>query len=365
MLNPHLTLTNLGRFFVDPSLFAVTPDKAMYRPALLVTYALNRALGGWHLTNVAIQAAAALSVWWLARTLLGSSWALLAGLLFAVHPLGTEPANYVSARSESLAGLCYLLAVGLHVRGRCAVVPFVLGLFVKSICVTVPVVLLAYDWLVAGRVRWRRHLGYGVLVGGYLSLIWVNGFLSGSLRAPVRDETTQLLTQVKAGGYYLWLLAFPARLNVEHQFFAWTSPATWAAALLLVSVVALVVWKVRGLPLFLLIWGTVVLLPTVVVPLNVLVNEHRLYVTVAVWCLGLAWALSRLPRATVAVVAVYALLVLGRNPTWASERELWTDAARKAPLMPRTHLHLGNALKDEGRWDEARAAYQRAIDLRR
>ena len=39
------SLANVPRFFVDPGLFSGEPDKGMYRPVLLVTYALNYAVG--------------------------------------------------------------------------------------------------------------------------------------------------------------------------------------------------------------------------------------------------------------------------------------------------------------------------------
>ena len=42
VLNPHIrSLEKLPGFFVDPGLFSVDPEKAMYRPLLLVSYALN------------------------------------------------------------------------------------------------------------------------------------------------------------------------------------------------------------------------------------------------------------------------------------------------------------------------------------
>ncbi len=59
--NPHLrTLANIPRFFVDPTCFSGIPRNAMYRPFLLVTYALDYAVAGlspwfWHLTNLLLH----------------------------------------------------------------------------------------------------------------------------------------------------------------------------------------------------------------------------------------------------------------------------------------------------------------------
>jgi tetratricopeptide (TPR) repeat protein len=408
LLNPHLRdLARVPSYFTDPTTFSVDPAKAMYRPLLLVTYALNFALGGegpwsFHLVNLGIHAAAAATVWWLARLLLGHPGvALLAGLLFAVHPLASEPVNYVSSRSESLAGLFYLLAIGFFVRARqrgsgwgdrMSGLALILGLLVKSIVVTLPAVLLLYDYLVVSGQRlerlrprlWRCHAPQWAVVAVYVALIWSNGFLKDALQTPARDQTTQLLTQVKALAYYLLLLCCPARLNVEHQFFeqvGFRGAALWGSGLLLASCLFLLVRLLRqrrGQALFLVLSAGLVLLPTLVMPLNVLVNEHRLYVTTAIGCLGLALALSSI-RAwpagwlrlapSAAVLLVYALLGAGRTRAWASDFALWEDAQHKSPRMPRVHLYLGNAHKDAalrsadpdtvaGHWQAAVRCYQ-------
>ena len=68
------------------------PQARMYRPVLLATYALNYAVGeyepfGYHLINLVLHLANAWLVWLLAHALLNQrQGALLAALLFAVHP---------------------------------------------------------------------------------------------------------------------------------------------------------------------------------------------------------------------------------------------------------------------------------------
>ena len=101
----------------------------MYRPVLLVSYALNYAVGeydvfGYHLVNLVIHLANAWLVWLLAGALLSQrpgasvyntptdtlpsdddylSDSTLAALLFTVHPVMSEPVNYISSRSSLLA----------------------------------------------------------------------------------------------------------------------------------------------------------------------------------------------------------------------------------------------------------------------
>ena len=110
--NPHIReLANIPLFFVDPGLFSAMPERAMYRPLLLVSYAINYALSEYevftyHLVNWLIHLGAAWLVYLLGRMLHGKRQGALAGaLIFALHPLAAEPVNYISSRSESLAAL--------------------------------------------------------------------------------------------------------------------------------------------------------------------------------------------------------------------------------------------------------------------
>lgn len=408
--NIHLRdLGNVGRFFTDPATFSVDHDKGMYRPLLLLSYALNYAVGGYevggyHLVNIALHAANACLLWALVWAMGAQPRvALMAGLLFALHPLGSEPVNYISSRSESLAALFYLGGLWAFVvaQGREGSAYRVLswgcllcGLLSKSSAITLPAVLFLYEIIVLrGEGVWRldravlrRHGPYWIVALGYLVLIVANRFLTTSLSKRVRGMDEQLPTQIKALAYYAKLLIWPHGLNVEHQFAVSTAAAAavWPAALLLASAALGLLWlhqkKMRAL-LFLSSWALVSLLPVVIMPLNVLVNERRLYLPAAAFCAALALLLHRpcLRRYALhiggALLVVYAGLTWQRNTVWENDFSLWEDAVSKAPQMPRVHLYLGNAHKDAAflqrfgspqagaHWDQARASYRRALQL--
>ena len=375
--NPHIrSLANIPDFFADPANFSADDEKKMYRPVLLLTYALQYALHeyqplGYLLGNLLIHMIASMLVGGLAAEILGDRRAgLLSALFFAAHPLAGEAVNYISSRSESLAACCYLATLLFALRGRRngALVFYGLGLLVKSVVLTAPLLLWIYDrWLRDERRSWRYYGPYAVLAVGYVSLISYNRFLGGSLAAPVREWTTQFLTQLKALAYYLYLLVFPWRLNVEHQFFEsqyFSGAAVIAAAALLLSMGYVLYSFRRNVPTTMLCWAVIVLLPTSIMPLNMLVNERRLYLVIACLAVGAGHLSSRFDRRWLGLWLVVAIgLCLQRNPTWHSELSLWQDAVAKAPKMYRTQANLGKALQVDGRPEEALIAYQRAIAL--
>ena len=385
--NPHIRdLGNLGRFFVDPQLFSSQPERAMYRPLLLVSYAFNYqvsqyGLPGYHLVNWGLHLVCTFLVYLLGRSLLGSALApALGALFFALHPLQVEVVNYISSRSETLAAcgcLGSLVAYAYWRRGGpvwlygVSLGALVCGLLGKSTALAWPLVLALYEWSqpAVGPRRWRFHLGYWLAAGLYL--LFTQSMVAKALGQPVRPLAVQFFTQLKAGVYYIYLTAVPLHLSVEHPFAEALSLFSLPVVLatLMLGSLGAVCWHLGkgGASTWLLAGGAVLaLLPASLVPLNVLVNEHRLYGSLVFVSLGLAAVVVRQDRlawAGVGVLLVLGLLAHQRSQVWRDELSLWQDAVAKAPGMYRTHLHLGGALEQEGRLPEALRSYQGAAQL--
>ncbi|MSR84369.1 MAG: hypothetical protein EXS58_15845 [Candidatus Latescibacteria bacterium] len=121
--NPHIrTLAEVPAFFRDPTLFSANPESAMYRPLLLVSYALNYAVGGlqpagYHLANALLHGINAGLVHRLLLALGQGGLALPAAFIFGLSPVNSEAVNYVSSRSELLMASFFLLACLAHLRG--------------------------------------------------------------------------------------------------------------------------------------------------------------------------------------------------------------------------------------------------------
>src|SRR5258708_5165225 len=73
---------------------------------------------GYHLFNLMFHLAAVLLAWECLRRVLPERAALIAGLIFALHPIQSEAVNYVWARSIVLASLCCFGALWQWLSGR-------------------------------------------------------------------------------------------------------------------------------------------------------------------------------------------------------------------------------------------------------
>ncbi|MFP6643813.1 MAG: tetratricopeptide repeat protein [Candidatus Latescibacterota bacterium] len=387
------TLAEVPSYFTDPGTFSSLTFGGMFRPLVLISYALTHAVAGessvaYHAGNVVIHALAGILVTTLlARLGAGTIAATLGGLWFVCHPVNTEAAVYVSSRSESMCTVFLLIGLHLWLGGAtrsvgdwrlvAGPIAFALALLSKSVGIIFPALLLLYD-VGRGRVPWReedwwlaalwRHGPYWVVAGVYLTL--VSGSLGRALAEPVRGLAAQLWTQTKALVFYAHLLVVPRGLSVEHAFEV--SESAWDIAVLLalgalVSVVVVALLSLRSDSLigFWLAWMPLVLLPTLVVPLNVLVNEHRLYpVMVAAAVLFIRAMGTTKPAWGVPVVGVLVIflgiLAYQRTHVWVEALTLWSDASAKAPGMPRPYLFIGDAHFQAGRHEEALAAYAAA-----
>ena len=386
--NPHIRkLENIPSFFVDPTLFSRNVGSEMYRPVVLVTYALNYWVGGYevvgyHLVNLAVHAGVAVVFYFLLRQLgLSSRPSVLASLLFVAHPLACEPVNYLSSRSESLAAFFFIAGLSSYAKdkGRFLVLSYCcygVAILSKSTAVGLPVLLLCYDYIRHREKlnrRWKRLIPHVVIGAAYVVMVRSN-VQEAFMDSPLRALEIQLATQMKAMAYYAQMLALPVSLSVEHQFFeakALTDSTVLLAALGAASLL-FVLWRfgkiALSLPLFWFTWFIVVSLPTFIVPLNVLVNERRMYLVLAA-VIGLGtWVLTRTNRSMGSSFAALAiipclLLTVGRNEVWATEKRLWLDAHQKAPLMTRPLLNLGRIFRKVGELDKAEIKVLRAIDL--
>ncbi|HEY6008560.1 MAG TPA: tetratricopeptide repeat protein, partial [Geobacteraceae bacterium] len=139
------------------------------RPLVNFTLAVNYALGGlnvrgYHIFNLAVHIAAALTLFGLLRRTFRSPrmeehfrqaalpLALAAALLWVAHPLQTSAVTYVIQRAESLVSLFYLLTLYCLARSgdsprpalwqACGVAACLLGALTKEVIVTAPVAAL-------------------------------------------------------------------------------------------------------------------------------------------------------------------------------------------------------------------------------
>ena len=386
--NPHIRdLRNIPDFFARADMFSRNAGSGMYRPLVLVSYALNYrldgyAVRGYHAVNLVLH----ILVTWLVYGLLvrlgtGGNASAVAAVLFGIHPLTTEPVNYISSRSESMAALFVLLSFFVYARSSStrpsalSVASYAGALLSKSVAVFLPLALILYE-LSEGGGRWRRRIWRRQWPFWLVSLAYLVGSSAligeAMVQERVRSWSAQMATQCKAVTYYLKSLVLPEPLSVEPAF---TESGSLLETTVVLSIALLVSlgflawrslkhgWRVTWLWLT---WMGLAAAPTLLVPLNMLVNERRLYL-VLIGFLGVMSQLlrdsARIRLPLLAAGVAFVFLTVQRNSVWATELTLWRDAAQKAPGAVRPHIRLGVVYRAQGKLDWARSEYEKALAL--
>jgi len=396
------TTANVPRFFTDPTTFSGRHDLGeplMYRPLLLTNYALQYALTGydlpsWHGVQLMLHLMMVWLVYALARRL-GCDYrgSTMAATLFACHPLNSQAVNYLSCRSEIQASVFSLAAVVLAWRRDddgdrwampAAATALLAALLTKSIAVVVPCLVVLGDVLVQRRsvaAACRRVVPLVVVAGLYLAL---RVALLGHVALPPTDDPTKpglrlftdnpvpfaraaiggrsvatnLALQAVVVVEYLSLFARPWALSPIHAIDTTGRPSVWpegAVVLALAVVTAVLLLRRHREPLVTYGWlfFLVTLIPTSLVPLNIVAAEHRCYLGSSVVFVLLATSTARCrPRRRIVVEGLLVVACVAttawRTTVWRTEFSLWHDAVTKAPRARYVNVNYGSALLDAG-----------------
>jgi Flp pilus assembly protein TadD len=366
-----------------------------YRPVWIASLAVDHLLWGerplgYHVTNVVLHAIAAGLVAWLALLLLGAPLAaLIAGLLFAVHPSHSEAVAWVSARNELLCVVFVTLAFGAYLRFRASGsraaalacgVAYYLGLFSKETAVVLPALALIAELRESpvARARFKYPLALLLLTLPYAALRMT---LVAARHEP-HGLATRLMTAPGLIARDLAILVAPFRPKVFYSLPVVTqvSAAVVLPLIAVLAYVAFAAWLRRREPnLFLgLSWALSALLPVcgiVTLPIPALIAERYLVLPSVGWAIAIGAGIAALERrrsgssrplvgACLALVVLLAAITIRQDRVWKNDLTLMTRMTRDAPDAAIGHAALGIAARQAGQSPLALASFRTAVRLR-
>jgi hypothetical protein len=375
-------------------------EEATFRPMVTLSYVLDFQIAGlspwvYHLQSVLWHALSAALVYAFARRLLPPSpaWpALVAGVLFAVHPVLTEAVSNVSFREDPMVTALGLIAILLAFRGGAATVSafvfYALALFAKESAVVVPLL-----WYVADRFllpqpsssrRSIRLVGFVVVTALW---VWVRFrllILPGAYAVYPDDGFLAAMVELpRLLMHYLRLVIWPSHLCADYRgtyTFPWPNAIGWISgagyATILGVGFAFAARRDRYVA-FGLAWFIVALTPTLnILPMPVPVAERFLYLPLVGIALAVAAATARVApklvtrRSKQVAVAAFATVALGgviasnlRHRVWHDDVSLWAETTRDYPQAYGAFAGLGGELWRRGDRLGAAAAFRRGLEL--
>lgn len=400
--NAYLTDNPLVRSLAPANLlriFTTTPPHTLFNPLVTLSFAIEYRLWGleplgYHAVNLLLHLGNALLAFFLIRALAAPrAAALLASLLFALHPLRVESVAWVTERKDLLSTLFLLLALLAYRRflkedsGRAylaALLLFAAAVLAKMSALVLPALLLLMDWRLekrVGRRRWLEKIPFAVILLLYGAGGWI-GVQAHSTRFAGGDAAVMAGNSLRLVPFYLQKTLWPARLSPHYptdmRFFM---PSPWPGLLLAAALLAATFFLLRRLRRdWLWGWGffLVALLPTFAVIWNFFPAANRYSYLPAVglshvlalcaWRIGAG--LKRRPGAAKAwaallacALALLAAISFQRCRVWKDSLSLWNDVIAKYPVIPLAFHNRASALKAVNRLSEAHEDYSRAITL--
>jgi tetratricopeptide (TPR) repeat protein len=374
---------------------------ASYRPVRNLSYVLDFFVWGeqpfgFHLTNLLIHGANAVLVLALVKRLTGKlAIAVVAALLFAVHPMQTDAVSYISGRRDVLFTLFYLAGFLSYLghRRSGSVKSFLLfigfwglSLMSKEMAITLPLIIFLWNfceaWDEAPGVYGKKVLDaarqaflrdkwlYLALIVASVAFAWYTVFArqaSGRATAAGFEYWggsfwSNLLTSVCVQGWYLKQLIFPT--PIAQYFGAFDISRSLLEGRVLLSIVAVggalaggfyMLKKDRHLAFAILSYFVILLPVSQLIPHHELLADHYLYLPMMSFGLAVALTIQkfaaqgkRVRDVAYAAVGLFVIVMAGmtiaRNRDWRNDLTVWQANYEAVPNSPRASYNLGGMI---------------------
>lgn len=361
--NPAVqTLTSPLQYIFDPSTQAGHPLiwGHTYRPLPTYFHALSYSLWGekpgfFRLQNLIFHSLNGFLVACLGIILLGLSppAAILAALIFIVHPIQTEAVVWISELSGVLSVTWILMGITTWIGYRreknsrylfLSYFFLFLGFLTRENGVCLAPAIILIDILLLKKRDKTQHVLLSGLTVSYL--VWRTVILGKVSQAPLwgGNVFTNLANVIQTLPLYFQSIFWPHALRIIHSDIPIVKSLNAAVAkglLIVIAYIFLLAWAYRksiGLFLGLLFIALFWLPGSNLVPLNTLFAERLIYpmMIALVWAVG--WFIDAQPwkEAKKGVIPFALVLVMGWRtsaelPKWKDEDSLWRNAVRFEP----------------------------------
>lgn len=394
-------------------------------PTRFITYlsiAFNYQIGGlntfgYHVFNLIIHLFSTILLWWLVTltfrmplikkepiSFYAKPIAFFISVIFLLHPIQTQPVNYIVQRAVLLTAMLYLLSLSLYAKLRLEIennpvpgawkiyyigslIAAIMSMFSKEMAITLPVTICLYEFCFLGNKKnskWKYLIVFMavILIIPLVMLVTKSVDFSGMRRmvedGPNISSWQYFLTQLRVLVTYIGLLFMPVNQNLDYDYPIMKSifelPVILSSLLLfLILAAAIKLFRDKRLISFGIFWFFITLLPeSSFIPIKDVIFEHRLYLPI----IGFSIVLVSGPyylfggKGAKLIFILFSLLIVcysamsyQRNKVWQDELTLWEDTVHKSPGKARPYINRGTAYQKKNNFARAIFDCTKAIEI--
>jgi protein O-mannosyl-transferase len=367
---------------------------------------------GWHLlVNALIHVANTLLVFWFLLRTTQARWSsAVVAALFALHPLHVESVAWASERKDTLSAFFGLLSLIAYVRYVSApsisryawtAIALLLGLLAKPMLVTLPFVMLLVDYWPLCRFRapgmsqrgvprrtetaaelWRlvgEKLPLFILVAASAIMTLIAQSRGGAVRTLVHDPLAVRLSNALVSYAKYFLLAFwPGNLAVYYPFAGVPAWQILGAAILLIGITIFCFLQRSVRPYLIVGWlwflGTLVPVIGLVQVGGQTMADRYFYIPSIGLFIAVVFGLADIAKnwrvapwigagAAAGILLILAILTNAQIQRWHDSFTLFEHTLAVTPPNSHIQYNLGMALGVSGRYDEAAAHFEKALQI--
>jgi tetratricopeptide (TPR) repeat protein len=424
--DPALVIENraIRSLSLENILHIFTPHPGLtYQPVRLLSYAIDYHFWrlnpvGYHIGNTLLHSLSSIILYLLLLNVLnkisdssyresGNNIALLAALLFVVHPVNVESVSWISSRKYGLVAFFTFLSFYLYVKSGnrdkhyilqylLSILTYILALLSSPFGVVLPGLIILYEFCrnyeINSVYNLKHRLYYYIpyILITIIHFIFLFSVVFAGPNSAVKKHSAEkyiytLFTMLRVLCDYIKNIFFPFWLNnryidrISLSFFEYKVIIS-LVILIFIAIILLKHLKSRKtIVVFCVGWFFISLLPVSnIVPISTKMADRYLYLPAIGILLLFSVGLHKLAEncfsgkfrgiivwsVAIPLVFIFSYLSIQRNKVWANSQTLWEDSLKKAPQNHLAHLNLGEAMYKDGRLDEAIKHYFHATRLK-
>ena len=385
------SLKNIPNFFLHPvERSTLAKWTGIYRPLRTMIYALEYKIfrgnpAGYHLTNLLLHIINIILLFYLISLISNNKTVInLTTALFALHPVQTEPVNWIGARADLLVGLFSLLTIILFINYIktnkykfyvSSLFVLVLALLSKEIAILIPVIFLILPNILNKKIKPAFKIAPFIIAVLYFILREMT--MKELMQKPWWGGSfySNILSSIMISSEYIFKIIYPYRLSIDYSF---SLPESILDLRIFISVIiytlltiwALKSWKKNKLITFGILWFIIFLLPA----LNIMPMADRfLYLSCIGIFLSASVYISRFTKINIyrniscllfmLLLINYAYTIRLRTEDWRNDKTLFENVLKYYPKSARAYAAIGSYYIYMEKFDKAESYFKTAKAL--